>query len=146
MTAGAHMNQRFDAVVIGAGHNGLAAATTLARKGKSVCLVERSDTLGGMAGNAALKEGVEGPELAHLLYNLHPGVLRELGLSQDIEKSSVVLPSVSLSPDGRHVVLEGARALCRWNASPPGRDGGGFHGAPSALRGASGATLCPSAA
>ena len=110
MMAGADMEQRFDAVIIGAGHNGLAAATTLARKGKSVCIVERSDTLGGMAGNVALMEGAEGPELAHLLYNLHPGVLRELGLSQDIEKSSVVLPSVSLSPDGRHVVLEGARA------------------------------------
>ena len=94
-----------DVVVIGAGHNGLAAAATLARKGKSVCVVERAESLGGMARNVDLAAGVEGPELAHLLYNLNPAVIRQLGLAAEIEQACVDLPAVALCPGGRHVVL-----------------------------------------
>lgn len=39
----------YDAVVVGAGPNGLAAAITLAREGKSVLVVEGEDTVGGGA-------------------------------------------------------------------------------------------------
>ena len=39
----------FDSVVIGAGHNGLVAAAYLARAGKSVLVLERSDHVGGAA-------------------------------------------------------------------------------------------------
>lgn len=105
MMAGAGMTQQVDVVVIGAGHNGLAAAATLARKGKSVCVVERAESLGGMARNVDLAAGVEGPELAHLLYNLNPAVIRELGLAAEIEQACVDLPTVALCPSGRHVVL-----------------------------------------
>ncbi|KAA2240786.1 NAD(P)/FAD-dependent oxidoreductase [Chitinophaga agrisoli] len=41
------MQQDFDAVVVGAGPNGLAAAITLQQAGLSVLLVEGSDTIGG---------------------------------------------------------------------------------------------------
>ena len=37
----------YDAVVIGAGHNGLAAAVRLAEKGWSVAVVEGKETAGG---------------------------------------------------------------------------------------------------
>ena len=39
--------QKFDAIVIGGGHNGLTAAITLSKSGKKVCLVEEHE-LGGL--------------------------------------------------------------------------------------------------
>ncbi|MEK7356091.1 MAG: NAD(P)-binding protein, partial [Bdellovibrionota bacterium] len=39
--------RRYDAVVVGAGPNGLAAAITLVRAGKSVLVVESTDVIGG---------------------------------------------------------------------------------------------------
>jgi phytoene dehydrogenase-like protein len=102
--------QNFDAIVIGAGHNGLTAAAILANKGHRVCVVERSDSPGGMAKNQELAPGLMAPELAHLLYNLNDKVARDLGLGHSIPLQTRDLPSVSLAADGRHVVIRGGAA------------------------------------
>ena len=38
---------RYDAIVVGGGHNGLTSAAYLARAGLKVCVLERRDILGG---------------------------------------------------------------------------------------------------
>ena len=45
----AHGRDSADVVVVGGGHNGLVAATVLARSGLDVALFERAPTLGGAA-------------------------------------------------------------------------------------------------
>lgn len=69
-----------DAVVIGAGWDGLAAAVALARGGRRVTVVERRDAPGG---NAALEEVAPGhrvPGIQHGTTGLRPRVAEALGL------------------------------------------------------------------
>ncbi len=97
---------RWDAIVIGAGTNGLTAAATLARARRRVCVLERSECIGGMARTARI-DGVEVPEIAHLLYNLSPKALKATGI--DGRLALRPMNDVALCPEGRHAVFDGTR-------------------------------------
>ena len=63
------MTERHDAVVVGAGPNGLTAAVTLARAGRSVLVLEAEETIGGGARSAELTR----PGLVHDVCSaIHP--------------------------------------------------------------------------
>ena len=55
------MAKRFDAIVIGAGHNGLTTAAYLAKAGRSVLVLEKRDRVGGILDTVELAAGVRGP-------------------------------------------------------------------------------------
>ena len=73
---------RYDDVIIGAGHNGLTAAAYLARAGRSVLLLERSDEVGGAAVSARCFAGVDArlSRYSYLVSLLPRQVVADLGL------------------------------------------------------------------
>ncbi len=74
---------RYDAVVVGGGHNGLAAAAYLAKAGRSVLVLEALDHVGGAAVSAQAFEGVDArlSRYSYLVSLLPRQVIDELGLS-----------------------------------------------------------------
>jgi phytoene dehydrogenase-like protein len=80
-----------DAIVVGGGHNGLVAATLLARGGKSVLVLERREQIGGGAVSGRPFESVDA-RLSRYSYlvSLFPAELaRELGLRVELRTRSI---------------------------------------------------------
>src|SRR5437016_8836329 len=79
---------RYDVVILGAGHNGLVAASYLTRAGLSVLLLEKNDYIGG----ATTSQKVFPDYDAHLsrysyLVSLFPEkIIRDLGLKLELRR------------------------------------------------------------
>jgi phytoene dehydrogenase-like protein len=71
---------RFDAVVLGAGHNGLTTAAYLAKAGRSVLVLERRERVGGILDTIGLAPGVRAPGIVHTVGRLRRSVIHDLGL------------------------------------------------------------------
>ncbi|TFG95952.1 MAG: NAD(P)/FAD-dependent oxidoreductase, partial [Myxococcales bacterium] len=102
-----------DAIVIGAGHNGLVAALHLARAGRKVTVVEARSEVGGLCASSALHPGYTVPGLLHDTSGVRREVAAELGLSRfglafEAEASSVL----AAHSEHRGVILhaDGARS------------------------------------
>ncbi len=77
--------QRWDAIIVGAGHNGLTCAAYLARGGKRVLVLEARERVGGACTLEELWEnrgGVKMSPCAYLVGLLHPLVVDELKLRE----------------------------------------------------------------
>jgi phytoene dehydrogenase-like protein len=76
------MRSRYDVVVVGGGHNGLIAACYLARAGRSVLVLERSERMGGATVTEAPFEGVDArlSRYAYLVSLLPRWIVAELDL------------------------------------------------------------------
>jgi phytoene dehydrogenase-like protein len=98
------MPTRYDAIIIGGGHNGLVTAAYLARAGKKVLVLERREMLGGCAVTESLWPGYRVSTGAYLVSLLQERIVRELELERF---GYQVLPKdpafFSVYPDGRHL-------------------------------------------
>jgi phytoene dehydrogenase-like protein len=72
----------YDVVVIGAGHNGLAATALLAARGLRVLCLEKNAYVGGMAGTREILTGCRNDVGASLLFPLAKGLEEELELAR----------------------------------------------------------------
>ena len=97
------MKPKYDVVILGAGHNGLVAATYLSRAGLSVLLLEKNDYIGGATTSRKVFPDYE----AHLsrysyLVSLFPEkIIRDLGLNLELRRRA----TASFTPyvkEGRH--------------------------------------------
>jgi phytoene dehydrogenase-like protein len=72
------MNDVYDAIVIGAGHNGLVTAAYLAKAGLRVLALERRELVGGAAVTEEAFTGFKFETGAHRINRLHPALAQDL--------------------------------------------------------------------
>jgi phytoene dehydrogenase-like protein len=72
----------YDVIVVGAGHNGLAATALLAKRGLRVLCLEKNGYAGGMAGTREILTGCRNDVGASLLFPLAKGLEEELELTR----------------------------------------------------------------
>ncbi len=103
-----------DAIVIGAGHNGLVAALRLARAGRKVTIVERRRDVGGLCAPTALHPGYTVPGLLHDATGVRRDVVASLGLERFGLLFEAAAPSVlAAHSEHRGVVLHADAARSR---------------------------------
>src|ERR1700690_1410805 len=73
-------SNRYDAIIIGGGHNGLVAAAYLAKGGKKVLVLERRYVLGGAAVTEEIIPGFKFSVFSYVVSLLRPEIIRDLDL------------------------------------------------------------------
>src|SRR5215469_5244153 len=70
----------YDVIVVGAGHNGLAAAGYLGGSGLSVLVLERREIVGGCCVTEEISPGCRASTTSYIASMLRPEVIRDLDL------------------------------------------------------------------
>jgi len=97
-------NKVYDAIVIGAGHNGLTAAAYLARAGLSTLVLERRDIVGGCCVTEEIAPGCRVSTTSYIASMLRPEVISELRLADHGLRMISCDPAIQVPfPDG-HVL------------------------------------------
>ena len=74
--------KKYDAVVLGAGHNGLTCAAYLEKAGRSVLVLERRHLVGGATVTEEIYPGFTFTVCSYVVSLLRPEVIRELELAK----------------------------------------------------------------
>src|SRR6266404_4901277 len=103
----------YDAIIVGAGHNGLTSAAYLAKAGKRVLVLERRHLVGGAAVTEEIYAGFKYSVCSYVVSLLRPEVIRELDLPKyDLEITPLDSTFTPL-PNGDHLFRCGDHARTR---------------------------------
>jgi phytoene dehydrogenase-like protein len=106
--AAVHAGARWDAIVVGAGHNGLTAAAVLARAGLATLVLERRDVVGGCCVTEEIAPGCRASTTSYIASMLRPEVIRQLNLGDHGLRMVPCEPAVQ-------VALDDGEVLAAWN-------------------------------
>lgn len=97
---------KYDAIIIGGGHNGLVTAAYLARAGRKVLVLERRELVGGCAVTEEIWPGYRVSTAAYLASLMQARIVDELELPRYGYKVDAKDPTFfSAFPDGRHFFM-----------------------------------------
>ena len=98
------MAKSYDAVIIGAGHNGLACAAYLGRAGRSVLVVERRPLVGGATVTEEIHPGFKYSVCSYVVSLLRPQVISELDLPRHGLEILPLDGTLTPLPDGDYIM------------------------------------------
>lgn len=94
----------YDAIVVGAGHNGLTAAAYLAREGLSTLVLERREIVGGCCVTEEIAPGCRASTTSYIASMLRPEVISDLRLPHHGLRMVPCDPAIQVAfPDGQVV-------------------------------------------
>ena len=99
--------KRYDAIIVGGGHNGLVCAAYLAKAGKKVLVLERRHVLGGAAVSEEVFPGFTFSVCSYVVSLFRPHIIRDLELAKHGFNLIPLECSFLPLPDGN--------SLCRWS-------------------------------
>lgn len=102
------MARAFDAVIIGAGHNGLVCGAYLARAGVKVCVLERRKLVGGAAVTEEVWPGYKVSTASYIMGLMQPKIILDLELQKHGFEVLEPPPTVFPLADGRTFTMWGA--------------------------------------
>ena len=98
-------SDRYNTIVIGAGHNALVCAAYLAQHGQRVLVLEAADEIGGLGAVREFHPGFKA-SVAHSINGFPKKICKDLQLqSHGLEMASELLPLVGLNAAGEHVIV-----------------------------------------
>src|SRR5678809_379242 len=85
------IKSRYDVVILGAGHNGLVAATYLARAGLSVLLLEKNDYIGGATTSQQIFPDYDArlSRYSYLVSLFPHKIIHDLGLKLELRRRAI---------------------------------------------------------
>jgi len=96
--------KKYDAIIIGAGHNGLTAATYLAKAGLDVLVVEKNEYIGGAAVSREIHDGWIYSSCSYVCSMMRQSLHRDLNLTRHGLLLVPYLGTVNFADDGDTLV------------------------------------------